>query len=367
MEVSYIRGHLSNFTLTMYRWLLRRNQPDKARAILANHMPTSASASEFQQAFAAIVDEYRQSSGSRTLFSRSTSPGSPQLRPWRRLFLAFMLQTISKCCGYPVANQYLAAAAQVIVKSRYGGYTVTSALNMALPTFSFAFSIIPYFLVDRPSFSIFAPFERRGLLLLSALGLFGTFLLATVVSAATGNFDINSFFTGSGVTTSLITGYFVIFLVAILFYDLGFRAVTDLFTTEIVAGNVRSETLSITLAWGIGVELAIAIAVGDGTFTLGAYSFVIWLFLNLVWVALIFLFYPETQGRSLEVLDRIFTVRLKFLARMDREARRGHNVDGGLREFDSLGNESGYEMGADLRDESREEEDPGGWKLDDSR
>jgi Sugar (and other) transporter len=171
---------------------------------------------------------------------------------------------------------------------------------------------------------------------LSSLGLSAMFLLAKIVSAATGNFSNEDWFGPDYGTTGLLMGYFFIFLFASLFYVVGFRAVTHLYSAEIAARNMRLEMLSIALAWGFAVDVAIAFAVGFGIFSLGAAFFLVWLFVNLVLVVIVLLLYPETQARNLEQLDGMLASGWKVLAGMDREARRGRKISPEIEEFDEL-------------------------------
>ena len=180
--------------------------------------------------------------------------------------------------------------------------------------------------------------------MLSAFGLFAMFLLATIVAAATGNFSIYAWYSGN-LSNGLLAGYVVLFLFASLFYSVGFRVVTDLYTAEIAASNVRTETFTIATAWGVALDVAIAFGNGYGVAFLGKYMFLIWLVLNVVWVVVIFLFYPETQGRSLEGLDGMFAGGLKMLAGTDKSARSGTRVGQGVQEFEVLEESDGVMHG----------------------
>ena len=170
----------------VFRWTLWRNQPDRARAILSDHMSTPQAAPELQQAFVALSHHNIQIKASRTLFSKSNvTPSSPRLHPWRRLFLACLVQTMRALSGIVTTQLYLTRAASYLT-----GFDSSFTLNDAIPTFVFVFSLIPYILIDRPASGIISPFGRRGLLMLSAIGLFAMFLIATIVSATTGSFSL---------------------------------------------------------------------------------------------------------------------------------------------------------------------------------
>ena len=315
----------------VFRWTLWRNQPDRARAILSDHMSTPQAAPDLQQAFVALSHHSTQIRASRTLFSKSNmTPSSPRLHPWRRLFLACLVQTMRALSGIVTTQLYLTRAASYLT-----GFDSSFTLNDAIPTFVFVFSLIPYILIDRPASGIISPFGRRGLLMLSAIGLFAMFLIATIVSATTGSFSLYLWYDGDS-SDGTVAGYFVLFLFADLFYMVGFRVVADLFTAEIAAGNTRTETTSIAMSWGVAVDVAISYGASYELLELGWYFFLIFLFLNLVWLVLIVLFYPETQGRSLESLDWTFARGLKVLLGTDREARRGRNIGRGVGEFDKL-------------------------------
>ena len=230
--------------------------------------------------------------------------------------------------GLPTVSFYLSSASQAV-----SGYSTGYAFVSAIPTISFLFSLIPYALIDRSATGCFSPVGRRGLLLLSALGMAAMFLIATIVSAGFGELSVDAW---SYTSTSLQAAYLALFLCALLFHNLGFRPVTDLYTAEIAASNARTETQSIAVAWGVAVGVGIAFGAAYGITGLGTYFFLVWLVLNLVWVVLIFLLYPETQGRNLEEVDGIFARGLGVLAGRNQEARRGKLIGRGVAEFQML-------------------------------
>lgn len=152
----------------------------------------------------------------------------------------------------PTITFYLYSASDILT-----GYQTRYAFVSAIPTITFLFSLIPYALIDRSATGYFSPVGRRGLLMLSAFGMFAMFLLATIVSACFGGLSIDSWYYGR-ISTGLQAAYIVLFLSALLFQSLGFRAVTDLYMAEIAASNARTETMSIAVAWGVAVDVAIA-------------------------------------------------------------------------------------------------------------
>lgn len=232
-------------------------------------------------------------------------------------------------CGVNAATYYLSAATYALA-----GYN-NRALVTAIPTITLLFSLIPYFLVDRPSTSLISPFGRRNLLFYSATGLFTTFLIATIVAATTSEMSLWIYWYEGVIPISVIAGYWVLFLFANLFYYIGFRPLTDMYVAEIAASNVRTETLSIANACSMAVEVGVAFGVGYGS-SLGAWFFLIWVGLNIFWIVLIFLLLPETQGRSLELMDGLFVNGLRRLAGLDRNARSGKRIGAGIAEFDGL-------------------------------
>jgi hypothetical protein len=161
------------------------------------------------------------------------------------------------------------------------------------------------------------------------------FLFAAIVAATTSSFDLNVWYYTEAMGSGVAGGYFALFLLANMFFFIGFRPVTDMYAAEIAASNVRTESLSIANAWSLAVEVGVAFGVGYGT-SLGAYFFLVWMGLNVIWVVLIFLFYPETQGRSLELMDGMFVNGLRVVAGLDRNARSGKKIGAGIAEFDGL-------------------------------
>lgn len=90
------------------------------------------------------------------------------------------------------------------------------------------------------------------------------------------------------------------------FFGAGWQGVSWLYPTEINSTRYRISGMSYGVATNWLINFAVVFITPLGIAKLGSQFYVIWTVLNGLMVPIIYLFYPETSGRSLEDIDRMF-------------------------------------------------------------
>lgn len=114
--------------------------------------------------------------------------------------------------------------------------------------------------------------------------------------------------------------------VAMLFlFNLGYAAtwgtVAFLIPTEIFPSDLRAQGNGFGITgWAVGVGMTTLVnPIMFGS--IGSRSYFLLAGLNLLWVPIIYLFYPETRNRTLESIDYLFSVSSPFYWDMERAYR----------------------------------------------
>ncbi|KUJ07784.1 general substrate transporter [Mollisia scopiformis] len=155
-------------------------------------------------------------------------------------------------------------------------------LSCTLVTAQTCCSLIPLFTVDR--------FGRRKLLMFSAAGL----AVCMAVMAGTG---------GSSTTASAAVVFIYLYD---FFYPIGFLGLTFLYATEIAPIRMRVPITAIANATQWLCQFVVGQISPPGTTNLSNRYWIIFAVLNVSFVPIVFFFFPETNGRSLEEIDHIF-------------------------------------------------------------
>lgn len=163
-------------------------------------------------------------------------------------------------------------------------------------------SIIPVFLMDR--------FGRRTLLMVSAAGLSFCFVMAAILLSI----------------GTLSTAYAAVAFVFIfqIFLGVGWLPVPWFYPSEINTTRIRSKGMALASAWNWLAVFAIVkitpIAIGKPekqkvepfqanlirADNIGWRTFIIFAVFNACWVPIVYCFFPETKGLTLEDIDLIF-------------------------------------------------------------
>jgi len=142
---------------------------------------------------------------------------------------------------------------------------------------------------------------RRRLMMFGALGQCCCWLTITVLLGQASAADAYS-----SRQVQLGTAAVFFFFAFNCFFGAGWQGVSWLYPTEINSTRYRIAGMSYGVATNWLINFGVVFVTPLGIAKLGSQFYVIWTILNALMVAIIWMFYPETAGRSLEDIDRIF-------------------------------------------------------------
>ena len=255
------------------RWLARQGRKEEAREVLAALADEDPQSLTITAEMAAIEESLEHTRGSLTLLFKNG-----EQRYAHRLALAMCGQFFQQMCGISALVFYTST----IFADLGFGSSRSRLLGACLTTFQTCCSTIPLFTVDR--------FGRRKLFMFSAAGL-------SVCMAI---------FAGTSGYKSLSTVSVVFIFLYDFFYPIGFLGLTFLYATEVAPLRMRVPITATANATQWLCQFVIGQITPPGTTNLGNRYWIIFAILNASFVPLVYFFFPETNGRSLEEMDNIF-------------------------------------------------------------
>ncbi|KAJ3091359.1 hypothetical protein HK100_007197 [Physocladia obscura] len=266
------------------RWLMSKGREDEARKFLVHyhgndiedHPIVELTMSEMREA---LADEIRQNSGSYMALFK----GRPMIyRFWLIIAIAFFSQ---------YAGNWLAGGFTVITNAQFGFKTAEQQLGLSIATsaLGFIFAQIGAAYCER--------IGRRPLIIYGTLGFIICWTLTLICLAIYNN---NTDLTGVGIAGWVIEQIFG------LIYAFSWNAINALYPVEILPYSARAKGMAmcqffINLS---GVIQSYVLIYGVNTWEWKFDSF--YLFFNAFALVIVYFFFPETQGYSLEKIVQIF-------------------------------------------------------------
>ncbi|KAL6721521.1 hypothetical protein ACLMJK_000625 [Lecanora helva] len=259
------------------RWLVLKGHEDEAMSVLSalNARPTD-DPTVFGE-FTAIKDTVlEESKGSfRDLLTMTED------RHLHRTILAYVNQVFQQISGINLITYYAAT----IYQNEIGLDGLTSrALAAANGTEYFLASWIAVFTIEK--------FGRRKLMLFGAAGMSFSMVILAVMDSIKGK--------GPGIVAALFLFIFN------TFFAIGWLGMTWLYPAEIVPLRIRApaNALSTSANWAFNFMVVMITPI---SFSSIAYkTYIIFAVINAAIFPVVYFFYPETAGRSLEEMDSIF-------------------------------------------------------------
>jgi sugar porter (SP) family MFS transporter len=262
------------------RWLTSKGRIDHAREALSALMDLPMGSLEIE----AEIDNIQ--------LSLERAALGPNASSFFRLFRngkeRLLHRTLLAMCGQ-LFQQMCGIAALVFYTSTFFADLGFDSLHSriigcCLTTFQTLCSIIPLFTIDR--------FGRRKLLIFSLMGM-GTSM--AVIAGA-----------GSSDKHSAVVAAVVFCFVYDFFYPIGCLGLTFLYATEIAPLAYRIPITALANATQWMGQFIVAEVTPLGTANLKNRYWIIYAVLNFTFALITYVFFPETNGRSLEDMDLIF-------------------------------------------------------------
>ncbi|EAW14400.1 putative MFS sugar transporter [Aspergillus clavatus NRRL 1] len=260
------------------RWLVKKGRQAEAREILAalaDLEPESESVSSDIR----DIELSLSLSGSGS-WSDMLKMGEQRL--FHRTVLAATGQMFQQMCGINLISMYATTIfEQYLGMSPIKSRILAAAMCMTQPLGGF----LAFYTIDR--------LGRRVLMLWSAAGM----SMAMAILAGTTSVTDN--------TGALVVAVVFLFVFQFIF-TFGYSGLTFLYATEVAPLQLRAAISAVSTAavWTFNFLLAEVTPVGFNT--IGYRYYIIFAVLNAAIVPIVFFFFPETNGRTLEEIDEIF-------------------------------------------------------------
>ncbi|KAI9873907.1 MAG: hypothetical protein M1830_010411 [Pleopsidium flavum] len=216
----------------------------------------------------------------------------------RRAWLCVWLQIMASWTGITAVTAY----SPVLLKQ--AGYSAIKQNGLAggLNTIGIVGTIISAQIVDR--------LGRRICLMGGAAGLFAVNLVAASLYEST----LHDPSKASSVAPAAVTMLFLFNLI----YAATWGTVAFLIPTEIFPSEMRAQGNGFGITgWAIGVGWTVLVnPIMFGS--IKSRTYFLFAALNLLWIPIVYLFYPETKDRSLESIEALFSSRSPFFWNMEK-------------------------------------------------
>lgn len=211
-------------------------------------------------------------------------------RPLFRLILGIGVQAMQQLTGINVICYYL----PYVLTESVGLEGSMARLLAAVNAMSYlASTFIGLYFIER--------WGRRRLMMFGALGQCCCWLAITVLLSQADHTALLSL-----QQRQLAAAAVLFFFLFNCFFGAGWQGVSWLYPTEINSTRYRICGMSYGVATNWLINFGVVFVTPLGIAKLGPQFYVIWTVLNALMVPIIWVFYPETAGRSLEAIDRMF-------------------------------------------------------------
>jgi len=255
------------------RWLSQRGRFREARVVIAAIMDKEIDSHEVNAEMNHIQLSLENTRGSLKLFFTNGKE-----RYLHRAAIAGLCQAMTQLCGCSALIFYTSVTFEDL------GFTGTSGRLLGCgftTTFTLA-ALVPLFTVDI--------IGRRKLFMLSLAGL----CLSMAVMAGTSNRD------------NLATVAVVFMFIYAFCYPIGFLGLPFLYAGEIAGLRMRVPVTATAVSAQWLSQFVVGQITPPGTANLSNRYWIIFAVLNAAFIPMVYFFFPETNGRSLEEIDDIF-------------------------------------------------------------
>ncbi|ESK91800.1 sugar transporter stl1 [Moniliophthora roreri MCA 2997] len=277
------------------RWLLKANRPAEALAVISALDDKPTSDSEVKQTFHAIREAVAMEGGAPVIDKKTGKVVQKQssLRElftggksqnFRRVTLGIVVQCFQQITGINLITYYA-----TLLFERLGLSDVKSRIIAACNgTEYFLASLIAIFIIDR--------IGRRKLMLFGAVGQCLTMVLLAILGSLP----------KSNNAAQIVSA--VLLFVFNSFFAVGWLGMTWLYPAEIVGLRMRGPANALSTASNWTFNFMVVMVTGPSFESIDWGTYIIFAALNAFIIPVVYFFFPETAGRSLEDMDVIFAL-----------------------------------------------------------
>ncbi|KAM0327002.1 hypothetical protein ACHAQA_006123 [Verticillium albo-atrum] len=264
------------------RFLIAKGKPEKAKEFLFKYHGDGDEKSplaelEYREMRAVIEAEMANNTGWRSLLK---TPGNR-----RRILVLVLLGLFSQWSGNGLVSYYLV---RVLETAGITNKRQVNIINGCLMIFNWITAVLSAFATGR--------LRRRTQFIISVAGMLAVFSAQTLCAGLYNERGIKS--AGYGVLAMLFLFY--------VFFNFAFNALLYSYPVEVLPYPIRAKGFSVLMFFNKGSSFLNAFVNPIGLQALGwkyYIVYVVWLGVELVCV---YLFFPETSGRSLEAIAEVF-------------------------------------------------------------
>ncbi|KAL1857460.1 hypothetical protein VTK73DRAFT_8083 [Phialemonium thermophilum] len=286
------------------RWLVAQDRPEDAMRVLArahagSDDPSELVERELAEIEAAIQEEKIQNTASYLDFTKTRGN-------LHRLFICISLGFIIQWCGNGLVSYYLV---QVLNNIGITDAKTQNIINGVLQIFNWLVAVTAAFTVDR--------LGRRLLFLVSTAGMCVAFVVWTAISARNEQQHYENKGLGIGIVAMIFLFY--------LFYNVAMSPLPIAYLMEALPFTLRAKGLTLFNLAQFSTVVFNGFVNPVALEAIGWRYYIVFLCLVFVWFVVIFFFYPETRGLSLEEVTVVFDKR-EVLEASPRKVNQDHLV-----------------------------------------
>ena len=261
------------------RWLLRKHRVEEAVEILSILRDADPNSATVQNEVAQIETSLEMigSVSKWDLFKMG------EKRNFHRLALGMAAQSFSQLCGVNSVTFYASVIFQQRLKLTG---TVSRVLGGGMTLVQIIGALAAVLTIDR--------LGRRPLMLISA----SSMCISMAVLTGTSSSDKHG---------ALVAAVFALFWYQ-MSYPFGFLGLTFLYSTEVAPPHLRAKISGISNCWTWLFNFVVVEVTPTGFATINYRYYIVWAAINFAIVLSVYFLFPETNGRSLEEMDEIFTM-----------------------------------------------------------
>ncbi|KAI0921362.1 hypothetical protein AcW1_004642 [Taiwanofungus camphoratus] len=265
------------------RWLAKHNRDAEALAVISALEDKDYRSESVQQTFRGIreaIDAENNNGLDRSALREVFTNGRSQ--NFRRAFLGVVNQCFQQITGINIITYYA-----TILFQRLGLNDVKSRIVAACNgTEYFLASLIAIALIDRVG--------RRKLMLFGATGQTITMVLLAILGSINNS------------AAQIVSA--VLLFVFNSFFAIGWLGMTWLYPAEIVGLRIRAPANAFSTASNWIFNFVVVMVTSPSFNNIGWRTYIVFASLNAFIIPIVYLFFPETAGRSLEDMDVIFAL-----------------------------------------------------------
>ncbi|OAG10399.1 general substrate transporter [Paraphaeosphaeria sporulosa] len=289
------------------RWLMSKGKVDEAEQVLAAVEGTDVNdpwlITQSKDIQWAVQYEKENAVRWRDLLL-GRSGGQAGTHTFRRLILGMGTQAMQQLSGINVTSYYLPT---VLIES--------VGLSNSLARLLAACNSVSYLLFSLIGIPNVERWGRRKMMMYAAAGQFFCYVIITICIRYNEDASI-----GFETQRQWAKGSIAFFFLYYVFFGIGWQGVPWLYPTEINSMAMRTKGAALGTATNWIFNFMVVEVTPPGIASLHWRFYIIWTVFNFAFIPIVYFFYPETAGRTLEDIDRYFTGHAPLLVFLDKEA-----------------------------------------------